>query len=365
MPVTREPSSPVTASSPPSLAQNSPAGVTTAKHVALFVDTSSVGGIERHVATLAADLQARGVPVEVLIYANYGANPWIAQLDRLGVAYRFLPGTVPGLLRELQAKPPAVLHTHGYKAGILGRFAATLLRIPAVSTYHSGEKAKFPVGAYYLLDDWTGGFARAIAVSDTIRARLPFGATVIPNFIPLPAAPPDCPLPRRIAFVGRLSHEKAPDLFCEMARASSPGLEWHVYGDGPMRSDLEREYGSQVTFHGIVTDLTSVWPSVGALLMPSRHEGLPLAALEALGAGVPVIASAVGGVPRVVIPGTTGWLFPASDTAAGLAAIDAWRALDEQSQRTLRKTCFDHVRLNFSSEAHVPRILDVYRAAGL
>lgn len=331
----------------------------------LLVDTRSVGGIERHVATLAACLQQGGHRVEVAIYADYGPNPWIAQLDALGLSHRFLPGTPSGLFKAVRAARPALIHTHGYKAGILGRLAAKALAIPVVSTYHSGEKAKYPVGMYYLIDDWTCGLAHSIAVSRPIQQRLPFASRHIPNFVVVPPSPPPArALPRSIAFIGRLSHEKAPDLFCELARASQPGLAWHVYGDGPMRASLEAIYSDCVKFHGIVTAMDDVWPTVGALLMPSRHEGLPLAALEALCQGVPVLASRVGGVPTVVQDGRTGWLFETGDTAGAQAAIAAWRQLDEDGQARLRQSCWNHVTRHFAASVHVPVILDVYRQAG-
>lgn len=337
-----------------------------------LIDTRTVGGIERHIATLAECFAERGIPAEVVLYQDHGDNPWLAQLQAVGARVHHLDGTPKGLFNALRTHRPALLHTHGYKANILGRVAARLAGVRVVSTFHSGERQTFPVSLYYWLDRWTAMLAPRIAVSDEIAARLPVRATHIPNFIRVPTGPSAGPLPRRVGFVGRLSSEKAPDLFCELAvralasadRATAK-CEWHVYGDGPMRAALEAQYGDRVRFHGLVTDVSAVWPTLGLVCMPSRFEGLPLASLEALAAGVPVLASAVGALPDVVVEGRSGWTFPSGDLDAAERALTTWAALNDVGQADLRGSAWDHVRQNFSDEARLPMLFKVYETAGL
>lgn len=331
----------------------------------LLVDSSGVGGIERHVATLAQGLLRLGQRAEVVLWENHGPNPWHDQLRDAGVPTRFLDGTLPGLLRALRSERPQILHTHGYKAGILGRLAAVLARIPTVSTFHSGEIPPYPLRAYFALDAWTSLVGHRISVSEMIQRRLPYRSTLIPNYLVPDAIAPTKQLGTRVGFVGRLSHEKAPDAFCELAARSRPGLEWHVWGDGVMRADLEARYGSHVRFHGVVSDVRPVWASLGLLVMPSRYEGLPLAALEALSMGVPVLATRVGGVPTVVLPGRTGWLIEVGDIEGALAAVEAWRNLSPEAAVSMGRACWQHVAENFSEARHLPRILEVYADAGL
>ncbi len=334
-----------------------------------FIDSSSVGGAERHVATLADSLRRRAITAAVLLLEDHGDNPWLAQLEAADIPYRHLDGRFGTLVAALKAERPALLHTHGYKAGILGRAAARIARVPVVSTFHSGERGPYPVGAYECLDDWTSFLGARIAVSPRIRDRLPFSSTVIPSYVRTDAEAPVAPLPRLAGFVGRLSAEKGPDLFCRLAAAArtEPALcdaEWHVWGDGPMRRALEAEYAGVVTFHGVATDMDLVWPRIGLLVMPSRFEGVPLAALEAAAHGVPVLASAVGGLPSVVDVARTGWLFGVGDIAGALRGARQWTADIEQDAARLRRDCWLKARKDFSEDRWLPDVLAVYRQAG-
>ena len=330
-----------------------------------MIDSSSVGGAERHIALLAAALGRQGFRVEVVLLADYGASPWFEQLSAAGVRWRVLDGSFTGLVRALREARPALVHTHGYKAGILGRLAATPLGIPRVSTFHSGQRGPFPLWAYQRADEWTSCLGARIAVSEPIRRSLPFSAPVIPNWVDAPDTQPDGPLPACVGFVGRLNLEKGPDLFCELARRSRPGLEWRVYGDGPMRAELEQRFGDIVQFKGIVSDMHPVWPELGLLCMPSRSEGLPLAALEALAAGVPVLASRVGDLPAAVVHGETGWLFASGDLDEAIGWMEAWRRRVSTDADLLRRACWEHVRRNFTERLLLPRTIASYRIAGL
>ncbi len=331
----------------------------------LMVDSSGIGGIERHIATLAQSFKKRGIAAEVILFGKHGENPWLRQLEAANLSVRILDNSFSSLVSALKQHRPVLLHTHGYKAGILGRIAARLKGIPVVSTFHSGEQVPFPVNIYFLLDRYTAFLARGISVSKEIRDRIPFTTSHIPNYVLPPDSPPTGPLPRRVGFVGRLSHEKAPDLFCQLARSATNNVEWHVYGDGPMRAGLEQRYGDCVTFHGVVTDLDAVWRNMGLMLMPSRFEGLPLAALEALGHGIPVLASHVGALPDVVKTGKTGWTFQPEDMEGAKAGLESWLGLGEQEQASMRQACRIHLSKEFSEEKRLSQLLEVYRAAGL
>jgi glycosyltransferase involved in cell wall biosynthesis len=330
----------------------------------ILVDSSTLGGIERHVATLADALRRVPLAAEIVLLAAHGTNPWLQQLEAARLPYRLLDGSLAGLTSALRIARPQLLHTHGYKANIMGRLSARALGIPVVATFHAGERGAFPVSAYQLIDEYSSFLGGRICVSEAIRSQLPYDAVVTDNFMVAPELPPRIALPRRIGFVGRLSIEKAPDLFCQLARRCQGPEEWHIWGDGPMRADLEREFRGLVRFHGLVTDLSTAWSSLGLLVMPSRAEGLPMAALESLAAGVPLIASSVGGLPSVIRTNRTGWLFDAGDLDAAVRHIDSWRALTPSDQEQMRRACWEFVKTSFSEARQLPKILTAYQAAG-
>jgi glycosyltransferase involved in cell wall biosynthesis len=116
--------------------------------------------------------------------------------------------------------------------------------------------------------------------------------------------------------VGRLVPEKGIDVFLRAAalvRAVVPHARFVVVGDGPQRADLERRaaalgIGSDVTFTGFRADAWRIIAGLGLLVVPSRSDGSPLVVSEAMAAGVPVVASRVGGLPDLVEDGGSGLL---------------------------------------------------------
>lgn len=327
-----------------------------------LVDSGGVGGIETHVRLLAGALIAAGHPARVVLLADHGDNPWLGQLAAAGLPVTVLNGRFGTLLRRMRAERPALIHTHGYKAGILGRIAARIAGIPSVSTFHAGERGAFPVSFYQSVDEATSRLSRRIAVSRPIAERLPQPVAVIGNFVAVPAEAPAPPAADVVGFVGRLSPEKGPDLFCRIAGLSTHPPAFALFGDGPMRGELETA-AAPVHFHGLVTQPERIWPRIGLLLMPSRAEGLPLAALEAMAAGVPVAAAAVGALPDLIRHGENGWLFPPEDVGAAASIVAHWQAAAPQARAAWSEAAWRTVRNRFAIEARLPDILAVYNAA--
>ena len=334
-----------------------------ARRVRLLVDSSGLGGIERHVAVLARALRQRGIDARVWLYADHGANLWLEQLAAAEVPVEINRGGARGLLRALRAEPGVLLHTHGYKAGVIGRLAARLAGAPVISTFHAGETGAFPVNLYQAADEWSACLAPRISVSAKIAERLPFTSRVVANFIETPEIAPSGPLPEVVGFVGRLSMEKGPDLYCQAAAQSPDGLSWRLYGDGPLRAGLERDHLADVEFKGMVADMDRIWPEIGLLVMPSRAEGLPMAALEALAAGIPVAAARVGALPELIRPGENGWLFEPGDTGALTKIIGVWARGRAEKGAAWRQAAWASVRENYGVAKGVDEILECYAQA--
>lgn len=194
-------------------------------------------------------------------------------------------------VRRLARQPASVLiHTHGYKAGVLGRLTAWFTGKSVVSTFHSGDDGEGVLKFYSWLDRTTARFAKCIAVSEPIARKLPVPSTVISNFVPMPATPASV-TGNRIAFVGRLAGKGAGGIL--PAGRLLPGGAFHLYGDGPMKSALLQQYGDRVQLHGF-KNMANEWHNIDLLCITSRFEGLPLVALEAMAHGIPVCTFAVG-----------------------------------------------------------------------
>ncbi len=321
----------------------------------LLLDSRGMGGIESHVAELAAGLAATGWRPRVLFLADHGPHPLRQRLDQDGVAWEALAGN---LVRRLHRGRPAVLHTHGYKANLLGRAAALLTGTRHVASYHAGERPPGWVALWDLADRCTAWMGRRIAVSRPILARIPFGATHVPNFVALPPAPTTA-APNSVGFVGRFSHEKGPDRFVDLSRMVA-GPAWVAFGDGPERAAVEARGSGTVAFRGAVPTMAPHWRDLGLLAITSRAEGLPLAALEAMAAGVPVAAFALGALPEVIRDGQNGFLVPPGDMDALAGAVRRWAALDGQGRAALGAAARDTVALGYGREAGVARILAAY-----
>lgn len=327
-----------------------------------LLDSRTVGGIERHVELITRHLITRGAEAKIVLLAAYDEHPSYEVFQRSGMPVERLAGGVRGLLRAVRSAQPALVHAHGYRANILARLVRLLTGTPVLTSYHAGLREPFPVGFYQRLDEWTGFLAPRIAVSEDIQRRLPFRAELLENFVEMPRGQPQPG--KRIVFVGRLAREKGADLFCALARRLG-GDNWHAFGDGPLRDQLEAEYGREVAFHGFAREPETIWRDAGLLVMPSRAEGLPMAALEAIARGVPVAASDVGGLPGVAAPGTSGWLFAPEDLRAAGDAINAWRAMAPAERMALARSAQAHARAHFSPETGMTRLSGIYtRVAG-
>lgn len=234
-----------------------------------------------------------------------------------------------------------VLHAHLANAHVLGALVSALTDRPCLATIHGRTVSMLDLEAHRLSERMhmsvvcraAYAHARAIGVA---RDRL----HLIPNGVPRSNASADraafaaglgvdadAPL---VAFVGRLSPEKGPDLFVRMAAqlaVKHPRAIFVVVGHGPLRERLERDarmldLGNRLRFAGERHDVLEFMPALTALVVPSHAEGMPLALMEAMAAGVPVVATSVGGIPELVQHGATGLLVGPGDAGNLAAAVD-------------------------------------------
>lgn len=162
--------------------------------------------------------------------------------------------------------------------------------------------------------------------------------------------------PLHLVWIGSISAEKNPALALDaFEQAAVGGARLVFVGDGPLRSELEARSVPGVAFVGSVSDVGPYLQGAGGLVLSSKTEGLPGAVLEALAAGVPVVATDVGGVADLVIEGRTGFLVRAGDVEA---MVDAIRRLgrDPGGRATMgasgRELVADRYRLSHSIDRY-------------
>ena len=326
--------------------------------ILLLLDSSSLGGIETHVYQLAVGLHRAGKSVHVVLLQHYVEHPLQTNLLNQGVSCTTLDGRKTSLWRFILRHKPRIVHTHGYKAGIIGRLFSKLNRNAVVSTFHAGEQTHGKLALYDFLDRSSACLNdEVISVSETIANRVWAKSTVFDNFISTEEL--NTSTGKEIAFVGRLSHEKGPDLFVDLA-GRFPKHHFHVYGDGPLRNLITDCAVDNIHFHGLQTSMASVWPRIELLVMPSRHEGLPMAALEAMGCGIPVIASNVGALDRLITSGKNGWLIPSENNDILADRLQEWIYMDTSAKRRFKHSARKTIEQQFSARVAIPKLITLY-----
>jgi phosphatidylinositol alpha-mannosyltransferase len=304
------------------------------------------GGVQVHVRQLARQLQARGH--DVLVLAPGWRDPGeqgVAIVGRpLRMRYQgtvapisFGPGTLARVGRELRGFHPDVVHAHEPLTPSVGMFAAMRSRAPVVATFHAyADRSRlFSAAAPILRIVWRRLQVR-LAVSEAaarfVRSRMGGMVRIVPNgldverFAPgVSAAAPGLPAGRRLLWVGRLDPQKgfpvAIRAFAELA-PEFPDLSLIVVGDGSDRtavSELPAEVGRRVVMVGSVPndELPPYQAGADAFVAPALgQESFGYVLVEAMAAGVPVIASDIPGYREVVRDGIEGLLVPPGDPVA-------------------------------------------------
>lgn len=351
-------------------------------HRALGVPTLLVtGAVDAGEAPLSPAVH--GVPAlsfDEALAAGPSATGWV-ELRALGQRAAWLADrrAVHALDRLLAAHRPDVMHTHTSKAGWLGRRAAASAGVPVLAhTFHGHVLTDYfaPPFAWWLRRlerRWAARSSLLFAVSASCaeelaalgvadRARF----TVVPPAVPRTALLPRTEARRRlglpsdgmvVACIGRLVPIKRVEHFIA-ALSALPGVRGDVVGDGPLRDSLERQAraaAAPVAFRGPEPGIAGLLSAYDALVVPSRREGLPLVAVEASRAGVPVIGYDVPGVRDALAFAAGELVDPSGGPKALAAAVWRWCA----AVRPLPLAAPDP----FEPDAVASKLLAAYRAA--
>lgn len=287
----------------------------------------------------------------------------------------------------LQGHAAQILICHGYKANLVGRLAARRLGIPVVSISHgwTGETRK--VRVYEALDRrvirWLDHVV-CVSEGQAVKVRRagvqPSRISVIHNAIrsdrftsPDPSVRRGLeklfafPVKRIVAAAGRISPEKGFEVLLSAAkqlteRGEDVGFLW--YGDGRLRDQAARQIetaglNGRFVLAGFCDHLDILMPNFDVLAISSYSEGLPCVLLEAMGAGIPVVATAVGGIPEALDDGQSGYLVASGDSAALANRIaDALRS--ESHRLALGEFGRNRARNDFTFETQQQRYQELF-----
>jgi glycosyltransferase involved in cell wall biosynthesis len=367
----------------------------------------NIGGPARHVVLLNEALNDRVEFASTLVTGTTG--PREGDMLDFARAHGVQPIILPALSREIsplddlvalvkmielvRQTRPDVVHTHLAKAGTVGRIAARLCRVPLiVHTYHGHvfhsyfgpAKTRLFLSIERALGLMTH---RIIAVGESQRDEITsYGVAPSHKVVPIRLGlelrqfldaerqrgtlrrelglDADTPV---VGIVARLVPIKAHEVFFEAARIVRqrlPDSRFVVVGDGRRRTELQTlvdqvDLGSSVHFLGWRADMPTVYADLDVVALTSRNEGSPVALIEALAAARPVVSTAVGGVPEVVIDGQTGRTVAVEDAEAlARAIIDLLQ--DRVSAQQLGAAGRRHVYPRYDSSRLIHDVRELY-----
>ena len=361
------------------------------RRIAFVITRADAGGAQMHVLYLARALRAAGHAVAVFVGSE---GPLVDDLRAANVptwplkhlVWNLSPKHDAQAVLELRAAlaafRPDLVSCHSTKGGWWGRIAARLQGVPAVHTSH-GQLFSLR------LTGWKRGLWIPEFITNRVGTKLvvvckhdaetlieyrvvsPEKMVLVYNGVPdvEPTAQGDpARHPPHVVMTARLQAPKDPLTVIE-AFSALKDEPWtlELIGDGPQRSELEAAraasgVGDRIRLSGTRTDVPERLARAQVFLLSTRKEGFPISILEAMRAGLPVVAARVGGIPEAVEPGTTGALFEAG-SAKSLA--DAMRPLlrDAELRRRLGAAGRERYLSRFGFERHLRLIWGVYLEA--
>jgi len=350
---------------------------------------TGISGSEGHLLALLPALRAAGVDARFLGLDVPGTDAplFYERLDEQGVPNRRVrcgpdvsPRMARDVVRAVRAERPDLLHTHLVHADVYGAIAAATTRVPYVSTRHNDDR--YLLGPFRYLDrGFARGARRLIAISDAVRLFLEAAGhdpakltTIRYGLDELPSAPsvptPEqagIPADARLAVaVGRLIEQKDHATLLRafaLVHEQQPDAHLGILGSGPLEA-ATRALVEDLGLAGAValpgrTEIRDWLDRADVFVHTSRWEGFGIVLLEAMLAGLPIVATRVSAVPEVVADGETGALVDAGDVD-GVARELGSLIADPARRERLGSAGRERAHSEFSVARMTERTIDVY-----
>ncbi|MDA3876983.1 MAG: glycosyltransferase [Halothiobacillus sp.] len=359
--------------------------MSTRKSVVHLVTSLDFGGVEKHIEIIAKHSQDMQYPPTFCAIAGGGVTEKSLREIGVKVVCLGLKPRIPNfqavykLTKFFLNARPLIVHTHGAEANFHGLLAAMIARVPV----RVGEEIGIPShsGLAKLVFAQVYKTAhRVIGISDSVTNWLVESGEVksnravrLYNPVLLPTQKLEFSKNRsifRMGFVGRLEPVKNPMVLLEVLKRMNEAnilVELRIVGDGSLRRGLEDrvdEYKlrSQVTFFGYQDDPYQFIRDCDLYLQPSISEGFGLAVVEAMGCGIPVIATAVGGVPEIIQDGITGWIVETSDAALLTEAVMKALKLEPNMLFEIGKSARKSIESRFEPKKYISDVEKIYQS---
>ena len=324
-------------------------------------------------------------------------NDFVTAAGELGLDVELIPerrrfdlSVIPSLRSVVESRQPDLLVTNSVKSHFVLWRSRLWQEYPWVAFHHGYTATDLKMRVYNRLDQWSLPKADRLVTVCQVFARELANATGVPiehisvqhNAIrrPQPVSTGDAEALRKrlgiagnesvVLSVGRLSREKAHlDLLEAFKQLSElrPEISSQliIVGDGPERARLEAAAESlgckeRVIFTGQVNDVRVFYAAADVFVLPSHSEGSPYVLLEAMAANLPILATAVGGVPEMVENNESALLVPPNDPPS-LAASIARLLTDTELAQRLTTNAATLVDNRFTPETHLRSLVEIYR----